>query len=188
MRIISILCLLLVVASGALAQRAPVSFNPGVGFKPVKTYAWGACEDFGELRLWGPAVVQNIEFQLAARGYRKAWPGRQPDVIVSYRSDVRERAQYAGYEYPFGPNWGPTPALNWGPSWGWNSSWSGGPVAVNPIIEREFELTVELVDARFNRLLWHGDATEPLSHKSEKNDKRLRKAIAKVFRNYPHGD
>jgi hypothetical protein len=185
MRIISSLCLLLVVASGALAQRTPVIFNPGGSFKPVRTYAWGPCEDPGELRFWGPAIIQNIEFQLAARGFRRALPGQQPDVIVSYHAVLKERALYAGYEYAYGPNWGPSPALNWGPSWGWNWTWSGGPVAVDPIIEREFELTVELVDARRNLPLWSGDASERLSSKSVKNDKRLRKAVARIFRDYP---
>jgi hypothetical protein len=47
---------------------------------------------------------------------------------------------------------------------------------------------VEIVDARRNQLLWRGEATDTLSHKSEKNIKRLRRAVAKLFMNYPYGD
>jgi hypothetical protein len=37
-------------------------------------------------------------------------------------------------------------------------------------------------------LLWRGDVTDSLSHKSEKNVRRLRRAVEKLFRNYPYGD
>src|SRR6266540_3861649 len=82
--------------------------------------------------------------------------------------------------------WGLGPAMGWGPSWGWG--WNGGPVTVEPVVEQKFELTVEIVDARRNQLLWRGDATDNLSHKSEKNIKRLRRAVEKLFMNYPYGD
>jgi hypothetical protein len=137
------------------------------------------------LRLWQPRIIQDIELQLAAKGFRKASPGQQPDVIVSYRSDVEERASFVEYDYGYGPGWGLGPALGWGPSWGWG--WNGGPVTVEPVVERKFELTVEIVDARRNQLLWRGDATDNLSRKSEKNIRRLRRAVAELFRNYPYG-
>jgi Domain of unknown function (DUF4136) len=54
-------------------------------------------------------------------------------------------------------------------------------------VERKFELIVEIVDARQNQLLWRGDATDSLSHKPEKNDRRLRRAVEKLFSNYPYG-
>ncbi len=185
MRIISSLCLLFVVASGALAQKVNVDWERGVNFTGYRTYAWGACEDPGELELWGPRIVQNIEFQLSVKGFRKALPGEQPDVIVSYQSDVEERVSFVGYDYGYGPGWGPGPGLGWGPSWGWG--WGGGPVTVEPVTRREFILTVDLVDARRNQLLWRGEATEDISSKSDKNIRRLRRAVGKLFRNYPYG-
>jgi Domain of unknown function (DUF4136) len=186
MRIISCFCLLFVAAGVAPGQKVNVDWDRGANFLLYRTYAWGVCGDLGELRLWQPHIIQNIEFQLAARGFRKAQPGHQPDVIISYRSDVEERAEFVESDYGYGPGWGLGPALGWGPSWGWN--WNGGPVTVEPVIRRKFELTLEIIDARRNQLLWRGDATDNLSHKSEKNDKRLKRAVAKLFRNYPYGD
>ena len=185
-RVISSFCLLFVVASVALGQKVNVDWERGANFPRYRTYAWGECEDPGELRLWQPRIVQNIEFQLAAKGFRKAPPGQRPDVIVSYRSDVEERASFVEYDYGYGPGWGLGPALGWGPSWGWG--WNGGPVTVEPVVQRKFALTVEIVDARQNQLLWRGDATDNLSSKSDKNIKRLRRAVEKLFRNYPYGD
>ncbi|MGH9754861.1 MAG: DUF4136 domain-containing protein [Blastocatellia bacterium] len=184
--VISSFCLLFVAASVALGQKVNVDWEQGANFPQYRTYAWGKCEDPGELRLWQPHIVQNIESQLAAKGFRKAQPGQQPDVIVSFRSDVEKRASFVEYDYGYGPGWGLGPALGWGPSWGW--SWNGGPVTVEPVARQKFVLTVEIVDARRNQPLWRGDATDNLSRKSEKNDKRLRRAVEKLFRNYPYGD
>jgi Domain of unknown function (DUF4136) len=189
MRIISGFCLLFVVfvaPSAALGQKVNVDWAPGANFQLYRTYAWDACVDPGELRFWQPQIMQDIEFQLGVRGFRKAAPGQQPDVIISYSSEVEERATFVESDYGYGPGWGLGPALGWGPSWGWN--WNGGPVTVDPVVERKFELTVEIVDARRNQLLWRGDATDNLSRKSEKNVKRFRRAVQKLFRNYPYGD
>jgi hypothetical protein len=189
MRIISGFCLLFVVFAApdvALGQKANVAWAPVANFRSYRTYAWDACGDPGDLRLWQPQIMQDIEFQLGVRGFRRAMPGQQPDVIISYSSYVEERATFVESDYGYGPGWGLGPALGWGPSWGWD--WNGGPVTVEPVVERKFELTVEIVDARRNQLLWRGDATDRLSHKSEKNVKRFRRAVQKLFRNYPYGD
>jgi uncharacterized protein DUF4136 len=185
-RIISCFCLLFVAAGAALGQKVNVDWEPGADFRLYRTYAWGACGDPGDLRIWQPQIMQDIESQLAARGFRKAAPGQQPDFIITYRSDVEERASFVESDYGYGPGWGLGPALGWGPSWGWN--WNGGPVTVEPVVERKFQLEVEIVDARRNQLLWHGEATDNLSHKPEKNIRRLRRAVGKLFRNYPYGD
>jgi len=184
-RIIPTLCLLLVAATGALGQKVNVDWNRGANFPGYRTYAWGRCETPEELELWQGRIFQNVEAQLAAKGFRKAAPGQQPDVIVMFNSDVEERVSYVGYNYGYGTGWG------WGPGWGagwgpgWGPGWGGGPFTAEPIVRHEFELTVDLVDARQNQLLWRGAASDTISRKSEKNIKRLRKAVEKMFEDYP---
>jgi hypothetical protein len=181
-----ILCLLLVASTVALGQKVTVDWNRGVNFLRYRTYAWGECSNSGESQLWDERIIQNVEFQLAAKGFRKAVPGQQPDVIVNFQTDVRERVSYAGYDYGYGPGWGPGPGpgFGFGPGWGWG--WGGGPVIVEPIIQKEFTLTVDLVEACQNRLLWRGVVTDAVSHKSDKNIRRLRKAVEKLFESYPY--
>jgi hypothetical protein len=183
-RVIQSFCLLLVAASVAMGQKVNVDWNRGADFLRYQTYAWGICEIPEELELWQGRIVQNVEAQLAARGFRKAAPGQQPDVIVSYRGDVEERVFYVGYDYGPVAGWGLGPS--WGPGWGprWGLGW-GGPFTTEPVVERQFELAVELRDARWNQLVWRGVATDDISRKSEKNIKRLRKAVAKLFEDYP---
>jgi len=183
-RVILGLCLLLVATSGAPGQKVDVDWARGANILRYRTYAWGECVDTGESQLWQERIVQNVESQLAAKGFRKAAPDQQPDVIVNYRSDVKERVSSVAYDYGYGPGWGFGPGFGWGPSWGWGSR---GFIA-EPVVQREFALTVELVDARQNQLLWRGVATDVVSRKSEKNIKRLRRAVEKLFKNYPYGD
>jgi hypothetical protein len=177
-----------VASTVALGQKVTIDWDRGANFARYRTYAWGQCSDAGESELWDERVVQNVEAQLAAKGFRKAAPGQQPDVIVNYQGDVKERVSYVGYDYGYGPGWGPAPGpgFGFGPGWGWG--WGGGgPVIVEPIVQKEFTLTVDLVDACQNRLLWRGVASDAVSHKSDKNIKRLRKAVEKLFRSYPYG-
>jgi Domain of unknown function (DUF4136) len=179
-------CLLFVAASVASGQEVNVSCARDANFLGCRTYAWGGLEGPGELRPWQPRIIQDIEFQLAVKGFRKASPGQQPDVIVNYWSDVEERATFVEYDYGYGPGWGLGPALGWGPSWGWN--WNGGPVTVEPVIRRKFTLKMEIVDARCNQLLWRGEVTDNLSRKSEKNINRLNRAVHELFSSYPYDD
>lgn len=70
-RVIQSFCLLLVAASVAMGQKVNVDWNRGADFLRYKTYAWGICEIPEELELWQGRIVQNVEAQLAARGFRK---------------------------------------------------------------------------------------------------------------------
>ncbi|MBO0863057.1 MAG: DUF4136 domain-containing protein, partial [Chloracidobacterium sp.] len=139
----------------------------------------------GVLRPFQPRIMRDIEFQLAVKGFRKAPLGQAPGFIINYRSDVEERATFVDSDYGYGPGWSLGPALGWGPSWGWN--WKNGPLTVEPAVERKFILTVDIVEARQNRLLWRGEAADNLSHKPEKTGKRINRAVEKLFRKYPHG-
>lgn len=178
-------CLLLVAAPVALGQKVNVDWNRSANFPRHGTYAWGQCDTPEELALWRERIIRDVDAQLAARGFRKAAPGQMPDVIVSYDSDVKEQVSYVGYNYGYGTGWGWGPG--WGPGWGlgWGPGWGGGPFTMDPIVRQEFELSVTLVDARQNQLFWRGVASDFISHKSEKNIKRLRKAVEKLFKNYP---
>lgn len=194
MRIVSLFCLLfvaIVVAPGvAFGQRVVnVDFDPSVNLLLIRTYAWGQCGDHGQLQSLQPRIIQDIEFQLEAKGFRKALEGQQPDVIINYRTDIAERARFIDSDYGYGPGWGLGPGLGWGPSWGWNwGEAGGGPLTVEPVVRTKFELTVEIVDAQCNQSLWRGVVTDNLSNRFEKNDQRMRRAVAKVFRRYPNGD
>jgi hypothetical protein len=182
-----ILCFLLVASISALGQKVAIDWDRNANFYQYRTYAWAQCMTPGESELWDDRIVQNIEYQLAAKGLRKAQPGQQPDVIINFSSDIEERVSYVGYDYGYGPGWsGVNPGFGFGPGWGWGGG--GGPVTVEPIIQREFTLTIDMVDACQNHLLWRGVATDVVSHKSDKNIRRLRKSVEKLFRNYPYGE
>ena len=46
-------------------------------------------------------------------------------------------------------------------------------------------LVVDIWDARTKELIWRGTATDSVSDSPEKNEKKMKKAMEKLFKNYP---
>jgi hypothetical protein len=46
-------------------------------------------------------------------------------------------------------------------------------------------LVVDIWDARTKQLLWRATATDTVSENPEKNEKKLKKAMEKMFKKYP---
>ena len=46
-------------------------------------------------------------------------------------------------------------------------------------------LAVDLIDAKANKLVWRATATDTVSDNPQKNEKKVNKAVAKMFEKYP---
>jgi hypothetical protein len=56
------------------------------------------------------------------------------------------------------------------------------------ITEQDYQagtLVIAMYDAKTKQLLWRGTAEGTLSDKANKNENKLEKAVAKMFKNYP---
>ncbi|MGH2479552.1 MAG: DUF4136 domain-containing protein, partial [Ktedonobacteraceae bacterium] len=47
-------------------------------------------------------------------------------------------------------------------------------------------LVVDMFDTNTKKLIWRGSASDTLSGKPEKDEKRLEKAVSKMFEHFPH--
>jgi len=52
-------------------------------------------------------------------------------------------------------------------------------------VKKDKSLVVDLVDASNNEIVWRGVATAVLSDKPKNNERKLNKAIRKMFKKYP---
>ena len=93
-------------------------------------------------------------------------------ATAACNSGVKERTTVEGYDYGY----------PYGPWWGW-----GGPrnVTYQTYIDKEATLAVDLVDLSKKELVWRGVAQDTLSDNPEKNQKKLDKALDKMFKKYP---
>jgi hypothetical protein len=160
------LVLLLFSASDVLAQKVSVDWDHDADFSKHKTYAWIESKNPGS-ELAAKRMVAAVESQLAARGLQKA-QGGDADLAVVYNVGAKERVSVQGYDYGYG-----------------RYRWGGGTVRYDTTTYTEATVVVDLVDAKTHSLVWRGTASDTVSDKPEKNEKKIQKAAEKMFKKYP---
>ena len=183
--------LAIVVASmGSTAALAQDSFdvNRHANFGAIKTYAFKYTAPMASVEskttTYDSPIMQDRTFaaigaQLDARGLKR--DDEHPDVYV-----VARRAYYTEtYAYgPYGWGWGPYAPAGYGPYYGYNYGWGGwGDVYT----QLRGTLTVDLVDAKTNSLLWRGveDKHVHQSSKPDRRDRRVAEEVNDVFKHFP---
>ena len=162
--LLSIVCFVLTVD----AQRAHIDFDHVCDFSRYKTYHWtGVAEDQTLNQLMMQRLVGFVEEALGAKRLRRVETGG--DLLVRYRMFLTQQERYTTYGDALGPGWG------------WDSAFS--TTVATPILLGT--LTVDIVDARRDRLIFQGVSTVTVSSRPEKNTKRLAKAVNEIFEKYP---
>jgi hypothetical protein len=160
------LVLLLFTASNVLAQKVSVDWDHDADFSKHKTYVWIESKNPGS-ELAAKRMVAAIESQLLAKGLQKA-QGSDADLSVVYNVGAKERVSVQGYDYGYG-----------------RYRWGGGTVRYDTTTYTEATVVVDLVDAKTHSLVWRGTASDTVSDKPEKNEKKIQKAAEKMFKKYP---
>jgi hypothetical protein len=164
-RIVMSFCFLLLIAGSALAQQVSVDFDKGTDFSKFKTFALATVAP-AENPMLHQRIQAGIEAQLTLKGLQKV--EKNPDIIVSFHtaSDTKVSVNTMGG----------------GPFGGWR--WGTGTATVNktPI----GQLIVDIGDVSSRKYVWRGTASGAMSSKSEKNEKALNSALAKMFQNFPY--
>ena len=114
--------------------------------------------------------MDAVDKDLQAKGWRKV--DDNADVVVTAVGATKNQQEYQTFYNGLGPGWG------W---WGW------GPrnETTEVVNYRTGTLVIDMYDARTKQLLWRGTADDTLSSKPEKNEKKLDKAVDKMFDKFP---
>ena len=160
---------LLISAGSAFAQKVSVDFDKDADFTKYKKYAWAegvpAKDPFAHKR-----IVDAVDAQLAAKGWTKVEPGDNPDAYVLYRAAVGEEKQV--------DVWGT----------GYGAGWRRGGMGTTQVTVETIligQLVVQIGDAATKQVVWRGTASDTLSDKPEKNEKKIKKAAEKMFKSFP---
>ena len=169
-RAYGILFITLLTAASVCAQKVNVDWDRKTDFSAFHTYAWQPSPD-PAAGLWDQRVIDNVNMQLQAKGFKLV--SANPQMWVVYSRHIKKDQQVVGTGY------------NMGPAWGWG--YWGGPTTTTyqTYTTKEGTLIVEIADANGYQLLWRGTATETLSDNSDKNIKKLQSAVSKLFKNFP---
>jgi hypothetical protein len=159
----------------ASAQKVSVGADPSVDVGKYKTYAWakGATSTNPIVH---QIVVSAIDAELAAKGLTKV--ETNPELTIVAFGSQQTDAQVSN------PSW--APALN--------SISTGVAVGSQSWLVTRGTLVVDISDAKTNNNVWRGTATDTLSDgptgdkvKDAKTvEKPIKKAVKKMFKQYPH--
>lgn len=159
----------------AEAQKTTYDFDKTASFATYRTYAMKDGTATGN-PLIDQRLTTNIESQLAAKGFIKS--DTDPDVVVVYHIAFDEEKDISSYSS--GGGYGPY-GYGWGGGWGMTTT----DVRVREILVGT--LAVDIIDARKKQVAWRGLGTKEIDTgaKPEKRDENIRKAVEKIFKNYP---
>ena len=160
---------LLFLPGGAKAQKVNVDFDKAVDFSKFKTYMWATGTPVAN-PMANQRVIAGIEAQLASKGLQKV--ASNADLEVLYHGAVGQQTQ-----------------LNSTNMGGWGYGWGryGGVGTTTTTVQNipTGELIVDIGDIQSKKFIWRGIAKDTLSDNPEKNQKKLEKAITKMFQKFP---
>jgi hypothetical protein len=145
-----------------------VDYNHSVDFSRYQTYSWikVSVED----PLWEDRITNAVDSQLVGKGWKKVVSGGDAS-LAAYGSTRTQKTLQTWYD-------------GFGGGWYWRGFGDG--LATTTVQETPVgTLMVDIFDTPTKKLIWRAVSTETLSGKPEKDEKKLEKAVAEMFKNFP---
>lgn len=168
-----ILVILLAVAP-TFAAKVAVDYDRDYT-KKVETFQWKDPEKGETNSLMHQRVVNAIKHELTNRGLVEVQSS--PDIQVTYYSSSKEQVNFnttsVGYGYPRG--------------WygGYGGYYGGMGTSTTTVSTWEIgTLVIDAWDAESQKLIWRGTAEATVSSNPQKNEKKINKAVQKIFRKW----
>lgn len=164
-RFVFIGAFLLVTAIAAFAVEITTDFDHHVDFSRFRTYSWAKVDTPDPL--WNDRVKEAVDRELAAKGWSQVPSGG--DVSIVAVGTTREKPTletfYDGFD-------------------GWR--WGGFGMATTVVKHYTVgTLVIDMFDTSNKELIWRGSASDLLTGKPEKDEKKIEKAVNKMFEHFP---
>jgi hypothetical protein len=159
----------MLIASGALAQKVTTDYAKDANFGQYKTFMW-IMEPKTRNALTRQRIIDGVDSALSSKGLRRVTA--DADLSVAAHAATKEQRTLNTFYDGFGGGW----------------RWRGGGFGSATTTVNTYEvgtLVVDLFDARTKEAVWRGVSSKTLSDKPEKNAASLNKAIAKMFERFP---
>jgi|SRR5579871_776879 hypothetical protein len=165
LRSVLFVAIALLVAAAAFAVDVKTDFDHHVNFSKYRTYSWAKIDTPDPL--WNDRVKDAVDRALAAKGWTQVPSGG--DVSIVAIGTTHERPTLQTFYYGFD---------------GW--LWSGfGDSTTYVEHYTEGTLVVDMFDTNNKKLIWRGSASDTLTGKPEKDEKKVEKAVNKMFEHFP---
>lgn len=182
-RLLALLALVAMLAACATGPRVRTDYDPAAEFGGYRT--WGfydpiAMEKSGYSTWMTERIKANVRREMEARGYRYA--ERNPDLKINFQGVLRDRIAV----------WSsPGPGVGFGHFYGYGGHhYIGSPFGYDQSQVSQYTegtLSVDLVDAGRNRMVWTGAASSRVSYARSPQERAVEvdRAITAIFASYP---
>jgi hypothetical protein len=173
--------ILLLGVTPALAQDVRYDFDKEKDFSKYRTYKWVPIKGADQPDdLTAKQMTASIDAELAAKGLTKT-ESDDANLYVGYQTAVGTEKQFTSYN------------TGWGYGGGWGTGWYGyGGMASTSTYGSTSTvyvgtLDLSMYDPAQKQLVWRGSASKTLDPKAkpDKKEKNIKKAVAKLLKNYP---
>ena len=161
------IALFLVMLESAFAQHTHTDFDHQANFSHYKTYSWQEIKPPDSL--WDSRIKNAVDAQLEAKGLSQVDSGGDI-ALVAIKTTQTQRTLRTFYD-------------GFGGGWRWRGGFGSSTTTEQDY--KEGTLVVDMFDAKTKQLIWRGSAEDTLSDKAEKNEKKLDKGVAKMFKDFP---
>lgn len=152
-------------------------YDGSVDFSRYKTYYWAKLPETPQNPLMKDRIVNEIDGQLFAKGWRKVAEG-EADAAIAGHVTTREQERIDTMYNNMGPGWyGPAGGMG---GWGWaGTGMSTSTVSYYTV----GTLIVDVLDAKSHKAIWHGTAEETVTPEDIKQ--KVNEAVLKLFKDFP---
>ncbi len=152
-------------ATTVLGIDVKTDFDHHINFSGYKTYSLAKVDTPDPL--WNDRVKEAVDRQLKAKGWSELPSGGDVSIVAvgTTREKPALRTFYNGFD-----------------GWIW-----GGFADATTYVENYTvgTLVIDLFDTSSKKLIWRGSASDVLSGKPEKDEKKVDKAVDKMFEHFP---
>jgi Domain of unknown function (DUF4136) len=175
MQTVAVAAALTLAGSVAFAQEVKVDFDKDANFGAIKTFAvklgtsWN--NPISEKR-----VTAEIEESLTQKGWVKTDEAKADAIVVLHGATTVKKDLNTFYSGGMG-------------GYGWRGMGGMGMGTASTTVSEYTvgTLVVDIFNAKSKQLLFRGTASDEISDKAEKNQKKLAKASDKMFKDFPPG-
>ena len=172
---------LLLAATSAVGQDVRYNFDKNTDFSKFRTYRWVTLKDAEKVNdLIDKQIIAAVDAELAAKGLTKVTEG-DANLLIGYQAAVGQEKEFTSY------------STDWGYGGGWyRGGWYGGGMGSSTTYGSTTtiyvgQLALDMYDSANQDLVWRGVASKTINPKAkpDKQEKNLKKAVAKLLKNYP---
>jgi Domain of unknown function (DUF4136) len=177
MRRMAMAAALCFVSAAAFAQDVKTDFDKNANFAAIKTFAVKIGTSWNN-QISEKRITDEITQTLAEKGWQKV--DANPDAVVVLHGATEKQKSlntfYSGMGGYGGYGWR-----------GWGGGMGTGTATTTTSEYLVGTLVVDIFDAKTKQLMFRGTASDEISDKPEKNIKKVEKASAKMFKDFPPG-